>query len=156
LFSLARLSCPSIFLMSAAARSLGIGKVMRMSEQGAENVFVRLRWPTTDGKLVCPDCGCTTCYDCRRGAYPGWRCKACGCDFSVTSGTLFAWCKLPLKTYLLSIVVFCNEVKGKSMLALSRDLGVQYKTAFVLARKLREAMASALRGLTIRGPLQLA
>jgi len=43
----------------------------------------------------------------------------------------------------------CNEVKGKSMLALSRDLGVQYKTAFVLARKLREAMVSALRGLTI-------
>ena len=139
------------FLLSAAARSLSIGKVMRMSEQGAENVFARLRWPTTDGKPVCPDCGCTTCYDCRRGAYPRWRCKACGCDFSVTSGTLFAWRKLPLKTYLLSIVVFCNEVKGKSMLALSRDLGVQYKTAFVLAHKLREAMASALRGLTIGG-----
>ena len=124
---------------------------MRMSDQGAENVFARLRWPTTDGKPVCPDCGCATCYDCRRGAYPRWRCKACGCDFSVTSGTLFAWRKLPLKTYLLSIVVFCNEVKGKSMLALSRDLGVQYKTAFVLAHKLREAMASALRGLTIGG-----
>ena len=42
----------------------------------------------------------------------------------------------------------CDEVKGKSMLALSRDLGVQYKTAFVLARKLREAMVSGLRGLT--------
>ena len=139
------------FLLSAAARSLSAGKVMRMSDRGAENVFARLRWPTTDGKPVCPDCGCPTCYDCRRGAYPRWRCKACGCDFSVTSGTLFAWHKLPLKTYLLSIVVFCNEVKGKSMLALSRDLGVQYKTAFVLAHKLREAMASALRGLTIGG-----
>src|ERR1019366_8037862 len=29
------------FLMSAAARSLSIGKVMRMSDQGAENVFAR-------------------------------------------------------------------------------------------------------------------
>ncbi len=47
--------------------------------------------PRTDGKPVCPDCGCATCYDFRRGAYPRWRCKACGCDFSVTSGTLFAW-----------------------------------------------------------------
>jgi len=36
--------------MSAAARSLSIGKVMRMSDKGAENVFARLRWPTTDGK----------------------------------------------------------------------------------------------------------
>ena len=57
------------FLLSAAARSLSIGKVMRMSDQGAENIFARRRWPTTDGKPVCPDCGCTTCYDCRRGAY---------------------------------------------------------------------------------------
>jgi hypothetical protein len=42
----------------------------------------------------------------------------------------------------MTITVFCNEVKGKSMLALCRDLDVQYKTAFVLAHKLREAMAS--------------
>ncbi len=139
------------FLLSAAARSLSLGKVMRMSDRGAENVFARLRWPTTDGRPVCPECGCMTCHDCRRGEIARWRCKACGADFSVTSGTLFAWRKLPLKTYLLAIAVFCNEVKGKSMLALSRDLGVQYKTAFVLAHKLREAMASALRGLTIGG-----
>jgi hypothetical protein len=45
------------FLLSAAARSLSPGKVMRMSERGAENVFVRLRWPQTDGKPVCPRCG---------------------------------------------------------------------------------------------------
>ena len=31
------------------------------------------------------------------------------------------------------------EVKGKSALALSRDLGVSYKMAFVLLHKLREA-----------------
>ena len=139
------------FLLSAAARSLSIGKVVRMSDHGAENVFARLRWPATDGKPVCPTCGCMTCHDCRRGESARWRCKGCGADFSVTSGTLFAWRKLPLRTYLLAIVVFCNEVKGKSMLALSRDLGIQYKTAFVLAYKLREAMACAMRGLTIGG-----
>jgi hypothetical protein len=56
-----------------------------------------------------------------------------------------------LKTYLMAIAVFCNEVKGKSMLAFSRDLDVQYKTAFVLAHKLREAMACATRALRIGG-----
>jgi hypothetical protein len=30
----------------------------------------------------------------------------------VTSGTLFAWHKLALKSYLMAIAVFCNEVKG--------------------------------------------
>jgi hypothetical protein len=37
------------------------------------------------------------------------------------------------------------------MLALSRDLGTQYKTAFVLAHKLREAMAAEMRGRVIGG-----
>ena len=69
----------------------------------------------------------------------------------MTSDTLFAWHKLPLKSYLMAIAVFCNEVKGKSMLALSRDLDVQYKTAFVLAHKLREAMAASTKTLGIGG-----
>jgi transposase-like protein len=140
------------FLLSANARSLSPAKVMRMSDQGAENVFRRVRWPQSDGKPVCPHCDCTICYDCRRAPdRPRWRCKACGADFSVTSNTLFAWHKLPIKTYLMAIAVFCNEVKGKSMLAFCRDLDVQYKTAFVLAHKLREAMAASLKALRIGG-----
>ncbi len=140
------------FLLSAAARSLSFAKIMRMSDTGVENVFLRLRWPDTDGKPTCPRCGCATCHACRRSAgQPRWRCKACRHDFSPTSGTLFAWHKLPLRTYLLAVAVFCNEVKGKSMLALARDLDVQYKTAFVLAHKLREAMAASMKGLRIGG-----
>ena len=93
-----RLPMAQHFLLSAAARSLSPAKVMRMSDRGAENVFLRLRWPQTDGKPVCPGCGCKICYDCRRSAtQPRWRCKACRGDFSVTSGTLFAWHKLPLQ-----------------------------------------------------------
>jgi transposase-like protein len=140
------------FLLSASARSLSAAKIMRMSDSGVENVFLRLRWPETDGKPVCPNCGCTICYACRRPAGQlRWRCKACRRDFSITSGTLFAWHKLPLRTYLLAVAGFCNEVKGKSMLAFSRELDVQYKTAFVLAHKLREAMASSTKGLRIGG-----
>jgi hypothetical protein len=56
-----------------------------------------------------------------------------------------------LRTYLMAIAVFCNEVKGKSMLAFCRDLDVQCKTAFVLAHKLREAMTAATKALRIGG-----
>ena len=101
------------FLLSAAARSLSVAKVMRMSEPEVETVFRRLRWPGTDGEPVCPGCGCGTCYASRRRTGQlRWRCKACHGDFSITSGTLFAWHKLTLRTYLLAIVLFCNEVKG--------------------------------------------
>src|SRR3984885_5770607 len=140
------------FLLSAAARSLSLTKIAGMSALDAEGFFLRLRWPQTGGKPLCPRCGFRICYDCRRAAdRPRWRCKACRADFSLTSGTLFAWHKLPLKSYLMAIAVFCNEVKGKSMLALSRDIDVQYKTAFVLAHKLREVMASAMNALRIGG-----
>jgi hypothetical protein len=80
-----------------------------------------------------------------------FECKACRKEFSITSGTLFASHKLPLRTYLAAIAVFVNEVKGKSMLALSRDLGLSYKSAFVLCHKMREAMAEEMKGRTIGG-----
>ena len=47
--------------------------------------------------------------------------------------------------------MFCNEVKGKSALAISRDLGLSYKSAFVLLHKLREAMAEEMRGRVVGG-----
>ncbi|QCN97452.1 IS1595 family transposase (plasmid) [Azospirillum argentinense] len=70
---------------------------------------------------------------------------------SSRSCTLFAFHKLPLHTYLAAVVIFVNVVKGKSALALSRDLGVQYKTAMVLAHRIREAMGAELRGVTLGG-----
>src|SRR4051795_9011626 len=59
--------------------------------------------------------------------------------------------KLPLRCYLAAIAIFCNEVKGKSALALSRDLCVSYKSAFVLLHKLREAMAGEMKGRVVGG-----
>src|SRR5713226_6920056 len=143
---------PQHFLLSSAAKSLTLGQAARMGDGEAERVFIRLRWSDNDGNDYCPHCGCTIVYSCRRpNGAPRWRCQACRKDFSVTSGTLFAFHKLPLKAYLLAIAVFCNEVKGKSMLALSRDLGVQYKTIFVLAHKMREAMAAEVRTQVVGG-----
>ena len=121
----------------------------------------KVRWPETNGAPVCPHCGGLKAYDCRRpNGAPRFRCRACKKDFSITSGTLFASHKLPLRGYLAAIAVFCNEVKGKAALALSRDLGLSYKAAFVLCHKLREAMAEEMKGrvsaATARSPRSMA
>jgi transposase-like protein len=122
---------------------------MRMTDKEAETMFASIRWADNNGKPTYPHCGSVIVYACRRpnGALR-FRCKGCRGDFSLTSGTLFALHKLPLRTYPAAIVIFCNEV---SALALSRDLDVQYKTAFVLAHKMREAMASEIKGVTLGG-----
>src|SRR5438132_1193142 len=140
------------FLLSRAAKTLSLAQVFRMTDGEAETTFKALRWADTNGAPVCPFCGCLDAYEARRpNCALRFRCKGCKKDFSVTSGTLFASHKLPLKAYLAAIAIFCNEVKGKSALALSRDLGLSYKAAFVLLHKLREAMAAEMRGRVIGG-----
>jgi transposase-like protein len=141
------------FLLSARARTISLASVLRMTGAEAEAAFIAIRWAATDGKPVCPHCECPTVWDCHKAnGAPRWRCKACRKSFSVTSGTIFAFAKMSLRNYLAAIAIFCNEVKGKSALALSRDLGCQYKSAFVLAHKLREAMASETKGMIVGGP----
>src|SRR6202789_1787944 len=140
------------FLLSKAAKTLSLAQVFRMTDAEAEASFCKIRWASTEGKPVCPSCGGVDAYDCRRpkGA-PRFRCRACKGDFSVTSGTLFASHKRPLRDYLAAIALFCNEVKGKSMVAMRRELCLSYKAAFVLCHKMREAMAEELKGRTIGG-----
>jgi transposase-like protein len=140
------------FLLSRAAKTLSLASVFTMKDEEAETRFRQIRWAETNGEPVCPNCGSLDAYDCRRlkGA-PRFRCKGCKKDFSITNGTLFASHKLPLRCYLAAIAFFCNEVKGKSALALSRDLCVSYKCAFVLLHKLREAMAEEMRGRVVGG-----
>ena len=145
------------FLLSKAAKTISLATIFTMKDADAEMAFRRIRWADTNGEPVCPHCGGVDAYDCRRlkGA-PRFRCRACVKDFTITSGTLFASHKLPLRGYLAAIAIFCNEVKGKSALALSRDLNISYKCAFVLLHKLREAMAAELKGRTIGGEGKIA
>src|SRR5579862_3269627 len=140
------------FLLSRNAKTLTLAEVMRLSDEKAEQIFRNVRWPESQGEPVCPKCGCLGAYECRRpSGAPRWRCKGCRADFTITSGTLFHSHKLPLRAYLAAIAIFMNEVKGKSALALSRDLGLSYKAAFVLCHKLREAMAAEVKALRIGG-----
>ena len=140
------------FLQSRAAKTLSLAEVFRMTDAEAETRFRLIRWSDTNGKPVCPHCGGLDAYEARRktGALR-FRCKACAKDFTITSGTLFHSRQFPLRGYLAAIAIFVNEVKGKSALALSRDLGMSYKASWILLHKLREAMAEELKGRVVGG-----
>jgi len=57
---------------------------------------------------------------------------------------------------LAAICITVNACKGLSMVQLSRDLDCQYKTAFVLAHKLREAMAQEVQtGEVLNGHVEI-
>ena len=117
--------------------------------RGSRRSLPQIRWSATGGEPNCPRCGCLGVYG--TSPAPLFKCKACDHQFSVTSGTIFASRKLPLRTILLAIAIFVNGAKGHSALQLSRDLDVQYKTAFVLSHKIREALAAEKANATVSG-----
>lgn len=140
------------FLLSAAARTLSLKGVFQMGEDKAYDTFRKLRWPETDGEAVCPRCGCVETYEI--STRRRFKCVACHHQFSVTSGTIFASRKMSYTDLLAAIVIFVNGAKGVAALQLSRDLDCQYKTAFVLSHKLREAMAREQAG-TLNGVVEI-
>lgn len=141
------------FLLSAAARTLSLKAVLTMGEDKAYETFKRLRWAATDGEAVCPRCGCVETY--KITTRRRFKCIACHHQFSVTSGTIFASRKMSFTDLLAAIVLFVNGAKGVSALQVSRDLDCQYKTAFVMSHKLREAMARENMGATVGGIVEV-
>lgn len=141
------------FLLSAQARTLSLAKVIRMSDAEAFKAFMNIRWAENNGEAVCPRCGCVAVYT--YAARKIFKCKGCGSQFSVTSGTIFASRKMAIRDLLAAIAIFVNGAKGMSALQLSRDLDCQYKTAFVLAHKLREAMGAELKDRKLSGHVEV-
>ena len=127
------------FRLSAASRTLSLKEIYKAGEDAAKDMFRKLRWPDTNGEPVCPACDHTVCKPVANR--PTFRCTACNKQFSITSGTIFASRKMDFTDLLAAITLVVNGAKGISSVQLSHDLDCQYKTAFVLSHKLREAMA---------------
>lgn len=141
------------FLLSAKARTLSLKEIYKMGEDNAYKMFCELRWPQTHGKAVCPKCGHDESYNI--STRRKFKCKACHRQFSVTSGTIFASRKMDFTDLLAAICIIVNGAKGISAVQLSRDLDCQYKTAFVLAHKIREAMAAEYDEVTLSGEVEI-
>lgn len=141
------------FLLSAKARTLSVRKVMEMTDDQAFQLFKEVRWGEGE-EVACPDCATVGKHYFLRTRKQR-RCKDCKHTFSVTSGTIFTFHKLPLRVYLSAIAIYSNAVKGISALQLGRDLGVQYKTAFVLAHKIRESLMEQRNDRQLSGEIHM-
>jgi hypothetical protein len=69
-----------------------------------------------------------------------WQCAACRHQCSAISGTIFESTKLPLTRWFLAMHLLTQSKNNVSALELMRQLGVCYKTAWLLKHKLMEVM----------------
>src|ERR1700687_222646 len=104
----------------------------------------KMRWPNSE--LGCGHCGegrrvskitRADAKDNRGRIYQG---TACGKQSGATSGTIFNDTPLPLIKWFMAIAMICEAKKGMSAKQLERHLGVNYRTAWHLAHRIREAM----------------
>jgi len=112
--------------------------------------LTRLRWPRG---FVCPRCGGDS-----RGYMRAKRvheCRACGYQGSVTAGTVFHKTRVPLSSWFWAIYRMSQGKKGVSALQLSKEIGVTYPTAWLLAHKIRKAMADREQGRKLRGLMEV-
>lgn len=115
-------------------------------EEACWRYLVRVRWP---GGFACPRCcGSEAGFIRTRKLF---ECKRCGYQCSVTAGTLFHRCRLPLRTVFWGVYFVATTKKGVSACELQRKLGLgSYKTAWLLRRKIQHALRHQeawLRGL---------
>lgn len=95
------------------------------------------RWP--EG-FVCPACGGTARTRFERGGLRYWQCGACAHQCSLISGTIFEASKLPLTRWFLAMQLLTQAKNNVSALELMRQLGVSYRSAWLVKHKIMEAM----------------
>ena len=101
-------------------------------------------WPDS---AICPHCGVTGKATLLKGesTRPGvYWCNACEKPFTVTVGTIFEGSKVPLNSWLYVNHLLCSSQKRVSVHQVARMLGVSYKTAWFMTRRIRDAMDSPL------------
>src|SRR5580704_1816177 len=93
---------------------------------------------------VCPHCGVTSEHVTKLGGSkhrPGlYQCNECRKQFTVTVKTVFERSKVPLSKWLAALFLLTASKKGVSAHQVHRSLGISYKTAWFMMRRLREAL----------------
>jgi transposase-like protein len=109
------------------------------NHEAARDFLERIRWP--EGP-VCSHCG-TVNHAYRNKAKPGWyRCaeKECRKDFTVITGTVMERSHIQLHKWLMGFYLMASSKKGVSAHQLHRALGIDYKSAWFMCHRIREAM----------------
>ncbi len=112
-----------------------------MDEEMARELLERVRWP--DGP-ICPHCVAVGGHyrvnprkGSRRPVRQGvWKCRDCRRQFTVTVGTVFHGSKIPLSKWVTAIYLMSASAKTLNAHQLHRKLGLTYKSARLLVKRL--------------------
>jgi len=130
-----------------------------VDEEIARELLERVRWP--DGP-ICPHCVVVGGHyrvnprkGSRRPVRQGvWKCRDCRKQFTVTVGTVFQGSKIPLSKWVTAIYLMGDSAKGPNAHQLHRRLGLTYKSASFLLKRLGEEMRQGALGKKLNSLLE--
>jgi len=130
-----------------------------VDEEIARELLERVRWP--DGP-ICPHCVVVGGHyrvnprkGSRRPVRQGvWKCRDCRKQFTVTVGTVFQSSKIPLSKWVTAIYLMGDSAKGPNAHQLHRRLGLTYKSASFLLKRLGEEMRQGALGKKLNSLLE--
>ena len=122
------------------AKTISVPQLYRMfpDDAACRRWLEQVRW---NGTPCCPRCGSL---DDIRAAPPSkpegsYWCKACRRFFTVTVGTFMHATKADLQHWIYAIYTVLTARKGVSAMQMSKELGCQYRTAWHMLHRVREA-----------------
>lgn len=120
------------------------------TESQCTEALFQARWPTG---FQCPGCGGRRYSVIKTRKL--YQCTGCHHQTSLTSGTLFEQTKLPLTVWFLAIHLLTQAKTCLSALALKRQIGVSYNTAWSIKHKIMQAMKERDDRKPLAGIIQL-
>jgi len=123
------------------------------SEEACLDWIFTCRWPHG---FICPDPKC--------GHDDGYRiptrvrvieCCLCHRQTSITAGTIFEGSQTPLMLWFLIIYFMTHDKTGSSAMKLSKQLGPMRSTVSSIMKKIRSAMSTRDKNLTLAGYIEM-
>ncbi len=106
-------------------------------EDAARKYLASGRWPNG---VKCHHCGHGEIWTIKGGML--YRCKGCGKQFTVRTGTVMEDSHIPLRKWVYAMYLMTISRKSISSVQLAKELGITQKSAWFMAHRLRESCES--------------
>ena len=106
------------------------------TEKECLSVIEKVRWPNG---FICPKCEHDEGY--RLHVRRVIECAVCKYQTSITAGTIFHRTKIPLMKWFWMMYLIVQDKGGASALRVSKQLDINFKTAWRVLHKIRRAMS---------------